>query len=671
MTSLLQPLRLGSVTLPNRIVFGAHLTNFGVGNVFTERHLAYYGARAAGGAGLLVTEALTVHPLDWPYEHIPFGHTDAIVPSLRAVAETVRAAGTGTVVVAQLNHTGGQTSGRLLRQSPWAPGNMVDVASKRMARAMLPEEIAQVVAGFAAAARRCAAAGLAGVELNAGQWSLLRQFLSPLTNPRQDAYGGSLENRLRILQETVRAVRAALPKECVLGIKLCGDELAPWGGLTVQNAGEIAQHLLAANGAGGGVDYLSVEIGGPYSTHMTDAAMPTPQGHAAHLAEAVRGAIAGAIPVFAAGRIESLPVAESILAKGQADAVLMTRALISDPDLPHKAGLLAAGQETEPIRPHIGNTRYFSVRGDWNRPLGDLANPRAGREAILPPVARSASPQRVLVVGAGPAGLESAATLARQGHTVTLAERRPAIGGWARILAERVAARAEYRLLADYFTALLPRLGVTVELNRPVTGDEEGLSRYGTIYLAVGATTPASPLAQGALVPVLSARDLLAQPGPALPAPGGGRAVVLDSEGGFRMGNAVEVLLAAGHAVDVVTSDFFVGRELVESQDFQWFQRVATQPDGRGATFHPRTEALRWEGRHLICADRFSRQERALGPVALAVISSPEVPETALLERLRGRHPQVVTIGDARAPRLLGEAILNAHRTVVGGGEHR
>jgi hypothetical protein len=362
-----------------------------------------------------------------------------------------------------------------------------------------------------------------------------------------------------------------------------------------------------------------------------------------------------------------VPVAEAVLAKGQADAVVMTRALISDPELPRKAPSLQTN--AEPIRPHIGNTRYFSVRGDWNRPLGDLANPRAGREAIFPPVTRAATTRRLLVVGAGPAGMEAAGTLARQGHTVTLAEREPVLGGWARLLAERLPVRAEYRLLVDYHARMLERLGITVELGRDVTGTEENLDSYDTVYLAVGAATPALPLAQNAPVPVLSGRMLLALNGAGLPPPGNGRVVVVDSEGGFRMGNTVEFLLAAGHAVDVVTPDFFVGRELVESGDFLWFPRVALKPDGRGAAFHPRTEALHWSGAHLICADRFSRQERPLGPVAFLVVTSPEVPKTRLLERLRGRHPHVVTIGDARAPRLMGEATLHAHRTVVGGGE--
>jgi hypothetical protein len=249
---------------------------------------------------------------------------------------------------------------------------------------------------------------------------------------------------------------------------------------------------------------------------------------------------------------------------------------------------------------------------------------------------------------------------------VTLAERAPAIGGWARLLAERVPARAEYALLVNYYAALLPRLGVRVELGREIGGTEEALAAQDTVYLATGAAAPASALERGAPVPVLSARRLLAAGGLVLPSPQEGRVAVVDAEGGFRMGNAVEWLLGAAYGVDVVTPDFFVGRELVESGEFLWFQRVAAQPDGRGARFHPRTEAVGWQGRELLCADRFSRQQRTLGPLAFVVTSAPEVPDTAVLERLGGRHPRVVTLGDARAPRLMGEAILHAHRTVVG-----
>ncbi|MBI4083102.1 MAG: FAD-dependent oxidoreductase [Candidatus Lambdaproteobacteria bacterium] len=712
---LLAPLRLGRREAPNRIVFGAHLTNFAAGNSFGARHLAFYAARAAGGAGVIVTEALTVHPLDWPYEHVPFGYTDGIVPALARLVETLRRAvleratsGAPPLVLAQLNHTGGQCAGRLLRQSPWAPSAVADVASRRMPRVMEPEQIAAVQRGFAGTAARVMAAGLDGVELNAGQHSLLRQFLSPLTNQRDDDHGGSPENRLRLLADVVADVRAALGADAVLGVKLCGDELAPWGGLTPEDAGRIARALVER----GGVDYLSVEIGGPYSAHVTAAGMPTPEAHAAHLAGTVRvmvrQAVGGRVPVLAEGRILSAATARAVLAAGQADGVVMTHALLAEPDLPALLAAQQAGRDAAPARPHIGMARYYAVRGDWNRPLGDLANPRAGREALLPPVVQRERAAPVLVIGGGPAGCEAAITLARQGAAVRIVEAGEALGGLAEALARTVPSRAEFARLVEYHRAMVARLGIAFQLGRRIAGHEPWMADFARILVATGARAalegfaaldgpatsaatspsggeigqgrgPSSPTPQGGgglgwgpSTPspqgggglgwggrIITPRDLLA--GTPLPAPARGAALVYDEERGHRMGNAVEALLARGWRVDVATDDFQVGRGLVEGGELDWFNRVG----GQGVGWHPRLrlKALRPEG--VVCADRFSGAERIFPGVALLVIARHEVPEDGLVEAIGAHHPRVEAVGDALAPRLMGEAILTAHQAAL------
>jgi len=658
-SSLFTPLALGPRTAPNRIVFGTHLTNFAHGNRFTGRHEAYYQARAAGGAGILVLEALAVHPLDRPQERVLAGDSDALLPSLSRLVACLRTAAPAALVLAHLTHSGGQSSGKILRQSPWAPSPVPDVASRRMPREMTAPEIREVIAAFGTAARRAAASGVDGVELNAGQRSLARQFLSPLTNLRQDDWGGPLEHRLRFLLETLAEVRSALGPGLVLGLKLCGDELAPWGGLTPEDAGEIARRVVGA----GGVNYLSIQIGGPYSEHATESGLPTPQGHGADLAGRVRDAIAGALPVWAEGRIESLSLAARLVAESRADAVVMTRALVSDPDLPRKA----QGLDPEPIRPHVGMVRYFSIAGDWNRPVGDLANPRAGRESRLPPWVRKPDRVPVLVVGAGVAGLEAATTLARLGRDVTVWEQHSAPGGLAAALGRALPGREAFAALVDYYLALARHQGVRIEMARTLRADTPGLELYDELYLALGAQAPGAgyPVSD---VPVFTPRALIsgAVKAETLPPPASGIAVVVDLEWGFRMGAAVEWLLERGYPVAVLSPDFSVGRELIAGGDLDWFRRVAQ----RGAVLHPRTLMRGVSAGGVLCADRFSGQERRISPVSLVVHAAPEVPAGAdLAAALALRHPRVVTLGDARAPRLMGEAIAHAHRTALGGSE--
>ena len=650
--ALLTPLALRGHRLSNRLILGAHITNFGQDNTYTPRHRAYYAERAAGGAGLIVLEAMTVHPLDWPYEHIPFGYRPQICDALASTAADIRAANDDTRVLAGLTHFGGQSAGLLLRQSPWAPSPVPDVASRRIPRPMEAGEIAQVREGFHLAARHAATAGLDGVEVQAGQQSLLRQFLSPLTNHRQDAYGGGLPGRARLLLECLAAVRSGLGPAPLLGLRLCGDEYAPWGGLTPADAAGISALVLAA----GGVDYLSIQMGGPYTVHMTLAPLPATQGEGLPAAKAVRDHLAGALPVFAEGCLEDPTLAGQALREGSADAAVMTRALISDPLLPRKL----AGEVSGPHRPHVAISRYYQVMGNWNRPLSDLANPRAGKEALLPapPAGQAGTP--VLVAGGGPAGMEAALVLAGRGFAVTLREAGPALGGLAARLATGLPGREAFGDLCAYYQHMLDSLGVRVETGQPLREDSPDLAAFHTIVVATGAKPGAQTPATDGSLPCFTPRDLLA--GVDFPPPQAERPVlVLDREGGYRMGAAVEWLLARGHGVQVLTEDFIAGRTLVESGDIAWFQRVA----GQGVLLHTLVQWQAVRAGELMCTRRFGGAPFHPPPPLALVTAELEVQDVEWFNRLAARHPRVVSVGDARAPRLMGEAIQHAHRTAL------
>ena len=325
---LFQPLRLGPREASNRIIFGSHTTNFGRKNVLSERHAQYYAARAEGGAGIIVLEEHIVHPSDWPYQYALQGYLPETVQAIAAVTERIHAH--GALALVQLNHNGQQSVSDHRQAELWAPSAVPDVSSREVPKAMELADIRAVIEGFGLVASHAVQGNADGVELQIADRSLLRQFLSPLTNQRGDTYGGSLENRLRFVQETIEAVDAAPGSECVLGVRLCGDELAPWGGLTPEQCLEIAR-LLAETGR---VDYFTITMGSIFSTHMFPfhASMATPPGYAVHLAAAIKTAVS--VPVFAAGRIMNAAQAERILAEEQADGVEMIRPLIADPNLP-------------------------------------------------------------------------------------------------------------------------------------------------------------------------------------------------------------------------------------------------------------------------------------------------------------------------------------------------
>ena len=229
---LLEPLQLGGFQASNRVMFGPHVTNLGDDDRrYTSRHTAYYVRRSSGGCGIIVTEGASVHDSDWPYERAPLASRCAA--GWREIADVCHAH--GTLVVASLDHAGGQGSSAYSQLPLWAPSRVPEVNSRETPKWMETDDIDAVIAGFAEATKLAVGAGCDGIEINAGQHSLVRQFMSGLTNHRDDAWR---TERQRFACEVIAAVR---PHTQLLGLRLCCDELAPWAGITPEMAPEIAK----------------------------------------------------------------------------------------------------------------------------------------------------------------------------------------------------------------------------------------------------------------------------------------------------------------------------------------------------------------------------------------------------------------------------------------------
>ena len=646
---LFQPLKIGPCEIRNRIIFGSHATNLARHHLLSPQHADYYTARAEGGAGMIVLEEHIVHPSDQPYESAIQGYLPGSVQAIAAITKQLHAH--NALVLVQLNHNGQQSSSDHHQRELWAASPVPNVSSREVPKAMELVDIRAVIDGFALVARHAVQGGADGVELQIADSSLLRQFLSPLTNQRSDSYGGALENRLRFVQETIEAVDAALGNDRVLGLRFCADELAPWAGLTPEQGRELARILVET----GRVDYMTVTMGSIFSTQMFPfhASMHVAPGYAVELAAAMKASVK--VPVFAAGRIMQADQAERILREEQADGVEMIRALIADPHLPR----LSQANQAARVRPCIACNQGCQVRSIMNAPISCNVNPDVlhVRPLSLPvethPVSRNKKPS-VWVIGGGPAGLEAARTAALQGHTVTLYEREKALGGTV-ALAARGPGRGELRLITDYLQAELERLGTAIHTGIEVTAEMVLEQSPTTVIVATGASvgTGLLPIPGHDLPHVIDPRSILA----GRPVEGQ-NVLVIDESDSHGVLSVVELLATMGKSVEVVTEDWYVGHDLASTHDItSWMQRILAQ----GVVLITHTTVIRIEPGQVILTDRFAEGE-LVRPVDTVVLGTYEQPSQELYLALKGHIPHLFRIGDCVAPRRIEQAILEGRQ---------
>ncbi len=634
---LLTPITLGGTEAPNRVMFGPHVTNLGDDDrALTDRHLAYYRRRAEGGAGIIVIEGASVHPSDWPYERAPLAERCA--PGWAAIAEVCHAS--GAVVIASLDHAGGQGSSAYSQAPLWAPSRVPEVNSREVPKWMEPADIEAVIAGFAEAASAAVAAGCDGVEINIGQHSLIRQFLSGLTNHRDDRFG---TDRVEFARQVLIAVRTALG-DAALGIRFSADELAPWAGITPEMAAGIAGQLVDApaggDPSGRGADYLVVARGSIFSVEKTQPDFHEPPMFNTGLCASIRTEIAGRCPVLLQGSVIDAAAAAGVLADGVADAVEMTRAQIADPDLVTK---LAVGIP-EQIRPCTLCNQLCQVRDARNPIVSCVAEPSSGHEHRDPdwyePTHR---PREVVVVGAGPAGLECARVAAIAGHRVRIVERRSEPGGIA-------AVAGPHRSLIEWLISECTRLGVRIDTGidlDPAQGD--ALAGDDVVVVQATGSVPGLPgyrIDDGA-IPVIDiaawrlGEVTLAEVGPI---------VVIDPIGG-PIGVAVAEEL--GDRAVLITQDNIAGNELARTGDLA---PANTRLAQRAVTIERRTLIRRVTPTGVVVEDRFSGEQWAID--AAGVIDCGfRLPSAAF-----PAEPPMLAAGDCVAPRTVAEAILEGRR---------
>jgi len=634
---LFSPLRVGALTVPNRVVFSAHLTNLARRNRPGPDLAAYYEERARGGAGLIITEEQSVHPTDHPYERLIKAFDESVVADNRELTRRVHAH--GTPVLAQINHNGGQAASTYTRLPVWAPSPIADPLFREVPKEMEAAEIAEVVASYARVARHVRDGGFDGAELQASHSSLLRQFLSPYANRRTDAYGGSVERRARLVREIVGAIRAEVGREFVLGIRIPGDEFID-GGLTLDHSVQTVQ-ILDRDGL---LDYCNTSLGtATHTLFMVEGSMHLPPGYQLFTAAALREVTD--LPVIGVGRIKDPVQAEQALAAGICDLVGMVRQQIAEPETARKA----REGRVEEIRLCISCNQDCIGREGLNLEIGCIENPASGHELELgPATVRPAARRRVLVVGGGPAGMQCAALAARRGCDVTLCEAEPELGGQVR-LAVRVPNRAELGDLARNLEGEVRREGVEVRLGVRLTADEVMAGGWDAVVCCTGALP--RPPAPG----VLSVQDVLR--GTAV----GERVALVDLVGFHQATSTAEWLAQRGHRVEVITPTLVAGQDLGLTLDLEnWHRRVLAL----GVRIFTSVAPLGYERGCIQAVEAYSGRLVEFGPFDAMVVANHGVPDDGLYHALKGRV-EVHRAGDCVAPRRAGSAIGEGHQVAL------
>ncbi len=662
---LFRPIKVGSMELKNRLVMPAiNYFNTPDGKV-APCQIDFYAERARGGVGMIVIGGCTIDDTSGASNMLSI-REDRFIPGLRSLAAAIRSE--GAKAAAQLFHAGRYArSGHMGGRQPVSSSPVASRITREMPHGLSGGEIKKIQKDYGAAALRAKEAGFDAVEVLAGAGYLISQFLSPVVNRRQDAYGGDFQNRMRFVLEVIQEIRGAVGPDFPLLVRMAGNEFME-GGLENRDARGIARELEKA-----GADMLSV-IGGWHESTVPQISMAVPQGAFVYLAQGVKESVA--IPVMACNRINDPVAAEQILRDGRADLIGVARSLIADPEFPNKAqaGLL------DDIRYCLGcNQGCFHPLAE-HKPQTCLVNARAGAEAarsIVPALRK----KKVMVIGGGPAGMEAARVAALRGHQVCLYEKSESLGGQIP-LAAAPPGRSDFLNFARYLKGQMGKLDVDVHTGVEATAEVVEKEAPDAVILATGAE-PVVPGIKGVEgSSVVLAWDVLSGKVDA-----GKETVVI---GGGAVGLETALFLARKGTLDAETLHFLMfheaeTRETLQGLLYRGLKKITVieMLEKMGQDIGPTTRwALIQDLSRLgvkmltgakageitgdgVLVERSGEKEWL--PADTVVLASGARPVNSLYEQIKSRIKEVYLIGDAKAPRNALDAVaegLEAGRTI-------
>jgi len=644
MSKVLTPIEIGGVRIKNRVFLPGHTTNFGINNLPTERNAAYLSARAAGGTGLIITEAIRVHPTSAGRSSTLGSSDDSCIPSFRKLTDAVHE--NGAAIFAQIMHAGRQANGDATHTAAWSSSAIAWTKGGQTPHVMSEADIATMVSAFGKSALRMKSAGFDGLEVHLGHGHLIQQFLSPASNTRDDRYGGSLENRMRFAVEVLKEVYLRAPGMAV-GVRFSADEFLPDGLGPDQMLEIIAKlneqfdlnFLHVSHSAYHGSFTIATQIAdmsfphAPYRSHASLFKNTFPQ-----------------IPLLAVCRLDTVSEASELIDSGEADMVGLARPQIADPEIVNK---YAANKNSE-VRSCIACNQECIGRVEKNLPISCVVNPEVGAEKKWIEIRKIKSNKKsVLVIGGGPAGMSAAISSHNAGHDVTLVEAGPALGGQV-LLTSTLAKRQRFGLLIAELAEKTLQSGITLKLNTHISDSSETLNNFDTVIVATGADFVVRNFGNSA--PVVAA-DVAIKEFAHKKSTSNKEVIIVDEQGTWIAASIAEQLASNGFRVHIVspTSSLF--------SQITTYSRLALIPrlKSLGVSMYLASE-VKMEGKTAIISNSLNGEQTRIAHVVTLIDCGPRQANDGLYQNApAGESSRIHIIGDALSPRTVAEATFEGH----------